>query len=85
MMALRAKFFQNRDLARFLMDTYPRLIGEASKNEVWGIGLSLDNKDVLDSSKWRKEGNLLGTSLAKVREELFDRQNRAGATAQTSD
>lgn len=85
MTALRAKFFQNRDLARFLMDTYPRLIGEASKNEVWGIGLSLDNKDVLDSSKWREGGNLLGTSLAKVRDELFERQNGAsGATAQTS-
>lgn len=69
--ALRAKFLQNKDLAHFLMDTYPRLIGEASKNEVWGIGLTLDNRDVLDNSKWKKGGNLLGRSLVKVREELI--------------
>lgn len=71
MTALRAKFLQNGNLAQFLMDTHPRLIGEASKNEMWGIGLSLDNRDVLDSSKWKKEGNLLGISLVKVREELL--------------
>lgn len=82
--ALRAKFFQNRDLSQFLMDTYPRLIGEASKNEVWGIGLSLDNKDVLDSSKWRKEGNLLGISLAKVRDELLAEKNRNSETKSQS-
>lgn len=77
MSTLRAKFFQNRDLAQFLMDTYPRLIGEASKNEVWGIGLSLDSREVLDNTKWRKEGNLLGISLSKIREELFASKNRA--------
>lgn len=72
--ALRAKFNQNKVLAHFLMDTYPRQIGEASKNETWGIGLSLDSKDVLDTTKWRKEGNLLGTSLEKIRAELMAAQ-----------
>lgn len=69
--ALRAKFTQNKNLADFLMDTYPRKIGEASKNETWGIGLSIDSNDVLDYNKWQKGGNLLGTSLEQVRAELL--------------
>lgn len=75
--AVRAKFNQNPYLASFLVETFPRAIGEASADRVWGIGLKLEDKDVLVESAWEKEGNLLGKTLAKVRQELIDSQPRA--------
>lgn len=54
--AVRAKFEQNDDLAGFLIDTHPLPIGEASKNSVWGIGLSLDDKKALHPAHWSPNG-----------------------------
>lgn len=68
---LRAKFKQNETLKKFLCDTYPRKIGEASLNPQWGIGMSLTDENVLDTTKWHKDGNRLGKTLEKVREELL--------------
>lgn len=70
--AIRAKFFQNHHLASFLVGTFPRVIGEASTDRVWGIGLRLEDKEVLNESAWGREGNLLGRTLAEVRQELMD-------------
>lgn len=67
---LRAKFSQNPSLAEFLRNTHPKTLGEASTNPRWGIGLPLNNPNVLDTSKWLPEGNLLGKSLSTIREEL---------------
>lgn len=67
---LRAKFTQNPSLGEFLLETKNLKLGEASTNMRWGIGMSLDDPDVLDSTKWNPEGNLLGNLLMKVREEL---------------
>lgn len=72
---LRAKFQQNPSLGRFLCNTHPKSIGEASLNTKWGIGLTLDNPNVLDSSKWSTEGNLLGKKLSQVRDELLAEKN----------
>lgn len=69
--ALRAKFQQNEALKKFLCDTYPRKIGEASLNPQWGIGLSLTDANVLDTTKWNEDGNRLGKTLEKIREELL--------------
>lgn len=69
--ALQAKFEQNDDLADFLIDTQPLPIGEASKNSIWGIGLSLDDKKALQPTHWSPNGNLLGNSLVQVRNELM--------------
>lgn len=69
--ALRAKFKQNQGLHKFLCDTHPRRIGEASINQKWGIGMPLSNPEVLDVDKWHKEGNLLGRSLELIRSELL--------------
>lgn len=71
--AIRAKFSQNPHLAAFLVETYPRTIGEASADKVWGIGLKLEDKDVLKESAWGKEGNLLGKTLTQIRQELMDK------------
>lgn len=68
---LRAKFMNNRQLANYLCDTKPLLLGEASRDKTWGIGRTLEEEDVLDHSKWLKEGNLLGRTLMKVRDELL--------------
>lgn len=73
--ALCAKFKQNNTLRKFLCDTHPKRLGEASVNQKWGIGMSLTNAEVLEVNKWKKEGNLLGKSLEVIREELLREAN----------
>lgn len=70
LIGLRAKFSQNSHLLSFLKDTGQLQIGEASPNPRWGTGLDLDSPDVLDTTKWDPQGNLLGKSLMKIRHEL---------------
>lgn len=67
---LTAKFTQNPQLAQFLVDTYPKALGEASLNTRWGIGLPLNSPEALDMSKWVEGGNLLGKMLTQVRDTL---------------
>lgn len=67
---LREKFRQNKHLADFLLSTKNQTLGEASKNPNWGVGMTLDDQHVLDSSKWIESGNLLGTLLMQLRTEL---------------
>lgn len=69
--AVRAKFGQNEHLANFLVETHPLRIGEASKDPFWGIGLTLESEQVLDVTRWSDQGNLLGRTLDKVRDELI--------------
>lgn len=69
--AIRAKFQQNEHLAKILTDTYPLAMGEASRDSLWGVGMSLEHKDVMDTNKWETNGNLLGNTLAQVRAELL--------------
>lgn len=69
--AIRAKFQQNEKLADFLIETYPLAIGEASRDSIWGTGLTLEHKDTLDTNKWEHRGNLLGYTLTQVRNELM--------------
>lgn len=68
--ALRAKFEQNPHLRSFLRDTNDLLLGEASRDPRWGIGMTLENPEVLNSSLWYPEGNLLGRALMRVRAEI---------------
>ena len=63
-----AKFSQNENLKKFILDTKDKILVEASPaDNIWGIGLSEDDKDILDESKWKGE-NLLGKALMKARE-----------------
>lgn len=71
MEGLRAKFKQNRSLKDKLCQTYPLTLGEASTNQRWGIGLELNDPDVLNQEKWSASGNLLGRSLMEIRQELM--------------
>lgn len=67
---LRAKFSQNQHLLNFLKNTGQRRIGEASKNPVWGVGMTLEDDHILDTTKWIESGNLLGNLLMQLRTEL---------------
>ena len=52
--ALKAKFSQNISLKSKLLATNDKIIGEASSNDThFGIGLSLNNRNAKDPSKWR--------------------------------
>lgn len=67
---LDEKFSQNRDLLRLLLR--PEFDGlkfaEANPDDVvWSTGLSADDPNICDESKWRGR-NLLGAALGKVRE-----------------
>lgn len=73
--AIKAKFTQNNHLTKFLLDSHPLQIGEASRDTFWGIGLTLESPDVLDTTKWAPGGNLLGRSLVALREELLETAN----------
>lgn len=71
---LRAKFTQNKNLLDRLRATKNKTLGEASKNPRWGIGMTLEDGDVLDQDKWNKSGNLLGRTLMKVRSEVLNKE-----------
>lgn len=67
---LRAKFKQNSNLQSFLLNTGGLQLGEASMDARWGIGMTLEDPEVLNSTKWNPDGNLLGRTLMLIREEL---------------
>lgn len=66
---LLAKFHQSEDLKAYLLSTEQRVLGEASRNKTWGIGLTLTENGRLNPRNWTGE-NLLGTTLMEVRERL---------------
>lgn len=67
---LMAKFSQNSELKKKLLDTGDSVLAEcAVKDMIWGIGLSMKDPNRFDKTKWRGR-NLLGIALMKVREAL---------------
>ena len=67
---LKAKFSQNTDLKRQLVDTGDAVLAEcAVRDQIWGIGLSMGDPNRFERSKW-KGTNLLGYALMLVREQL---------------
>ena len=68
--AIKAKFSQNEELKRQLLDTGNSILAEcAVKDLVWGIGISMKDPNRYNVEKWRGQ-NLLGYILMEVREEL---------------
>ena len=67
--AIRAKFEQNPSLMDCLAQTGDRQIGEATRNQFWGIGLTLKNPTISDVNQWSGK-NIMGQLLMSVREEL---------------
>lgn len=67
---LYAKFSQNPDLKRQLLQTGDNLLAEcAVRDRIWGIGLSMRDPDRLNRYKWNGQ-NLLGYALMMVRNKL---------------
>lgn len=67
---LLAKFSQNEFLKAKLKATGNAILAEcAVRDKIWGNGVSMDDPDRYDLSKW-KGTNLLGFSLMQVRAEL---------------
>ena len=67
---LMAKFCQNEELKKKLLDTGDATLAEASPfDRKWGIGMGVSNPDSLDPEKWKGE-NLLGELLMKARHEI---------------
>lgn len=67
---LLAKFSQSIDLREYLLSSENRLLGEASKNRTWGIGLTLSDRAKLNPRQWRGD-NLQGNTLMEVRQHLL--------------
>ena len=82
-----AKFCQNKELKKKLLDTGDATLAEASPfDRKWGIGIGVSNPDSLDPEKWRGK-NLMGELLMMVRSRLknfegqdFDYQLKLTAT-----
>ena len=52
---LREKFTQNEDLKTQLLDTAQLKLGETGRDQVFSIGLSLTNPEVLNINKWKEK------------------------------
>ncbi len=66
----RAKFEQNPDLKKALLDTGDAILAEASpKDKIWGIGLDAQAAMHVDMSEWPGQG-LLGRALMELRSEF---------------
>lgn len=68
---LRLKFTQNQSIKNKLIQTYPKMLYEASKyDNIWGIGFYAETAIITDKNKFGS--NLLGQALVQVREELIE-------------
>ncbi|MDE7226582.1 MAG: NADAR family protein, partial [Ruminococcus sp.] len=67
-----AKFSQNPELKKFLINTGNRILVEASPyDKIWGIGMSANNPDIENPYCW-KGTNLLGFCLMEVRDMISE-------------
>ncbi len=73
---LTAKFYQNEDLKKKLLDTGETYLVEcAYQDRVWACGRRLVDEEKRDISQWRGQ-NLLGFTLMEVRKALTEEQKR---------
>jgi len=67
---VRAKFEQNEELLKQLLDTGDKTLAECSLKDIkWGIGVAITDQNRFDPSKWTGR-NYLGCILMEVRDEL---------------
>lgn len=67
---LLAKFGQNHELKKKLLETHEDILAEcAVQDKIWGIGLSMKDDRRFDMSEWQGQ-NLLGFTLMMVRSAL---------------
>jgi len=71
--ACYAKFSQNPELKKLLLETGDRVLVEAREDPVWGIGIPLHSNRIHNETQWEGE-NLLGKTLMKVRDKLRNQE-----------
>ena len=67
--ACLAKFEQNKAEQKFLLETDNRIIAEACKDQIWGVGFSITNKMIENKTNWTGK-NVTGDVLMSVRAKL---------------
>ena len=64
--------YQDNNLQKILLSTYPLIIVEASPvDKIWGVGLSKEDPLILNENNWQGQ-NLLGKVLMYVRELYYE-------------
>ena len=65
---LIAKFTQNDDCRRTLLDTGDKILAEANgRDNCFGIGIPIMHPEVLNPDNWAQNGNILGQLLMEIR------------------
>ena len=59
---------QNESLLNMLRTTAPLTLVEASKDRIWGTGISLHNKNTLNPESWINKG-WMSRILSMIRDE----------------
>ena len=67
--ALKERFRQKPKILSYLLVTDDKVLGEASTDKFWGIGLHLENPHVHDQNMWSGK-NVVDDILMRVRAEL---------------
>lgn len=68
--AIKAKFSQNEDLQKILLQTNGQIIAEAAPRDlIWGIGMGASEDGADNPENWKGQ-NFLGQILMQVRKEL---------------
>ena len=66
MKACTAKFHQDEYAQKYLLETGDYILAEASKDNVWGIGMGLNDKNIAQKQNWSGQ-NTLGKILMDIR------------------
>lgn len=67
---VRNKFSDNSELAGLLKETEGKSLAEAGKSKSFAIGMSLNDPNLFNTSKWPQNCNILGRCLMEIRNEL---------------
>ena len=65
---IKAKLMQNESLLKMLKTTAPLTLVEASKDRIWGTGIGLHDKNVLNPESWINKG-WMSRILSMIRDE----------------
>jgi hypothetical protein len=65
-----AKFSQNVELKKYITELPGTLVEASPEDVIWGIGMSENNVDCFDRTKWKGK-NWLGEILTQVKETLI--------------
>ena len=65
---IKCKFTQNPWLKNLLLSTNDDILGEATYDKLWGMGIPFHRRDCADRSQWHSNG-IMGEILMEIRAE----------------